>query len=85
MNYYYEAGGTRTSPGDLSEDNVGFITSVSAFSSPVNTFSLGTGGPGGGGVVQTSFDMVPEPSAVSLLAIGFGGWIVLRRVRRRTD
>ena len=85
MNYYYEAGGTRTSPGDLSEDNVGFITSVSAFSSPVNTFSLGTGGPGGGGIVQTSFDMVPEPSAVSLLAIGFGGWIALRRVRRRTD
>jgi len=85
MNYYYEAGGTRTSPGDLSEDNVGFITSVSAFSSPVNTFSLGTGGPGGGGIVQTSFDMVPEPSAVSLLAIGFGGWIVLRRVRRKAD
>lgn len=85
FNYYYEAGGTRISAGDLSEDNVGYITSVSAFSSPVNTFSLGTGGPGGGGVVQTSFDMVPEPSAVSLLAIGFGGWIVLRRVRRKAD
>lgn len=85
MNYYYEAGGTRTSTGNLSEDNVGFITSVSAFSSPVNTFSLGTGGPAGGGVVLTSFDMVPEPSAVSLLAIGFGGWIVLRRVRRKAD
>ena len=83
-NHYYEVGGTRTG-GNLDEDNVGFITSVSAFSSPINTFSLGTGGPGGGGVVQTSFDMVPEPSAVSLLAIGFGGWIVLRRVRRRTD
>jgi hypothetical protein len=72
----------------LDEDNVGFITSVSAFSSPVNTFSLGTGGafsPTGGGVVQTSCDMVPEPSAVSLLAIGFGGWIALRRVRRKTD
>ena len=82
--YYYEAGGTRTSTGDLSEDNVGYITSVSAFSSPINTFSLGTGGPAGGGVVQVSFDMVPEPSAVSLLAIGFGGWIVLRRVRRKT-
>ncbi len=85
FNYYYEAGGTRISAGDLSEDNPGYITSVSAFSSPINTFSLGTGGPGGGGVVQTSFDMVPEPSAVSLLAIGFGGWIVLRRVRRKAD
>ena len=83
-NHYYEVGGTRTG-GNLDEDNVGYITSVSAFSSPINTFSLGTGGPGGGGVVQTSFDMVPEPSAVSLLAIGFGGWIVLRRVRRRAD
>lgn len=83
-NYYYEAGGTRTSTGDLSEDNVGYITSVSAFSSPINTFSLGTGGPAGGGVVQVSFDMVPEPSAVSLLAIGIGGWIALRRVRRKT-
>jgi hypothetical protein len=83
--YYYEAGGTQTFAGDLSEHNAGYITSVSAFSSPVNTFSLGTGGPGGGGVVLTSFDMVPEPSAVSLLAIGFGGWIVLRRVRRKAD
>ena len=83
-NHYYEVGGTRTG-GNLDEDNVGYITSVSAFSSPINTFSLGTGGPGGGGVVQTSFDMVPEPSAVSLLAIGFGGWIVLRRVRRKAD
>ena len=85
FNYYYEAGGTRISAGDLSEDNPGYITSVSAFSSPVNTFSLGTGGPGGGGVVQTTFDMGPEPSAVSLLAIGFGGWIALRRVRRKAD
>ena len=28
---------------------------------------------------------VPEPSALSLLAVGMGGWIALRRVRRRTD
>ena len=86
-NHYFEVGGTRTG-GNLDEDNPGFITSVSAFSSPVNTFSLGTGGafsPTGGGVVQTSFDMVPEPGTVSLLAIGFGGWIALRRVRRRID
>ncbi len=84
FNYYYEAGGTRISAGDLSEDNPGYITSVSAFSSPINTFSLGTGGPGGGGVVQTSFDMVPEPSAVSLLAVGLGGLAMMRR-RRQAD
>jgi len=29
--------------------------------------------------------VVPEPSALSLLAVGLGGVIVLRRVRRRTD
>ena len=28
---------------------------------------------------------VPEPSALSLVAIGIGGWVALRRVRRRTD
>jgi hypothetical protein len=87
FNYYYEAGGTRISAGDLSEDNPGYITSVSAFSSPINSFSLGTGGGFagvGGGVVQTSFDMVPEPSAVSLLAVGLGGLAMMRR-RRQAD
>jgi hypothetical protein len=78
--YYYDVNGHTRHIGDLSEDNIAPPTSTSAFSSPVNTFSLGTGG-----VLQTSFDMVPEPSAVSLLAIGFGGWIVLRRVRRKAD
>ena len=77
-NHYYEAGGTRVG-GDLSEDNVGYITSVSAFSSPVNTFSLGTGGPAGGGVVQTSFDMVPEPGTLSLLGVGLGVMLLARR------
>ena len=28
---------------------------------------------------------VPEPSALSLLAVGLGGLVALRRVRRRTD
>ena len=28
---------------------------------------------------------VPEPSAFSLLAIGMGGWVALRRVRRKAD
>jgi hypothetical protein len=32
-----------------------------------------------------TLNVVPEPSALSLLAVGMGGWIVLRRVRRRTD
>ena len=79
-NHYFEVGGTQVG-GNLDEDNPGFITSVSAFSSPINSFSLGTGGPGGGGVVQTSFDMVPEPSALSLLAVGLGGLAMMRRRR----
>jgi hypothetical protein len=78
--YYYDVHGRTRLLGDDSERNVAPITTTSAFSSPVNTFSLGADG-----VLQTSFDMVPEPSAVSLLAIGFGGWIVLRRVRRKAD
>jgi hypothetical protein len=32
-----------------------------------------------------SVSSVPEPSALSLLAVGLGGVIALRRVRRRTD
>ena len=48
-----------------------------------------------GGVIEsnagTSFNAtsstssVPEPSALSLLAVGLGGMVALRRVRRRTD
>lgn len=86
--YYYDVNGAWTAAGDMSESNIAGITSTSAFSSPFNTLSLGpsvAAGGGAGQVLQISFDMVPEPSAVSLLAIGFGGWIVLRRVRRRTD
>ena len=78
--YYYAVDGTRVAMGDLAEENIAAVTSTNGFSSPVSSFSVGSGG-----VLQTSFDMVPEPSAVSLLAIGFGGWMVLRRVRRRTD
>jgi len=85
--YYYDVSRAWTGAegADYSEDNIPGITSTSAFTSPFNTLSLGPSAPGGGQVLQTSFDMVPEPSAVSLLAIGFGGWIVLRRVRRKAD
>jgi len=70
----------------MSESNIAGITSTSAFSSPFNTLSLGPSVTGGNGqVLQISFDMVPEPGTLSLLAIGFGGWIVLRRVRRKAD
>lgn len=32
-----------------------------------------------------TLNVVPEPSALSLLAVGMGGWIALRRVRRKAD
>ena len=37
------------------------------------------------GFQLTPVTAVPEPSALSLLAVGLGGVIALRRVRRRTD
>ena len=84
--YYYDVNGVWTAYGDMSESNIAGITSTSAFSSPFNTLSLGPSVTGGNGqVLQISFDMVPEPGTLSLLAIGFGGWIVLRRVRRKAD
>ena len=49
------------------------------------------GGPNNASILQGNYGnptdnlAVPEPSALSLLAVGMGGWIALRRVRRRTD
>ena len=39
----------------------------------------------GAETISTSVASVPEPSALSLLVVGLGGLIALRRVRRRTD
>ena len=84
--YYYDVSRAWTGAegADYSEDNIPGITSTSAFTSPFNTLSLGPSAPGGGQVLQTSFDMVPEPSAVSLLAVGLGGLAMMRR-RRQAD
>ncbi|NDE46733.1 MAG: PEP-CTERM sorting domain-containing protein [Betaproteobacteria bacterium] len=35
--------------------------------------------------MSTSVASVPEPSALSLLVVGLGGVIALRRVRRKAD
>ena len=73
--YYYDINGMNRDISDLSEWNVVPVASVSAFSSPVNTFSLGSGG-----VLQTSFDLVPEPSSASLVLVGLAGvWAARRR------
>ena len=76
VQYYYEVGGAWTALGDMAETNVAPITSTSAFSSPVNPFSLGSDGS-----LQTSFDMVPEPGSVSLLVFGIAGMFLLNRRR----
>ena len=39
----------------------------------------------GAETISTSVASVPEPSALSLLVVGLGGLVALRRVRRRTD
>ena len=73
--YYYDINGMNRDISDLSEWNVVPVAGVSAFSSPVNTFSLGSGG-----VLQTSFDLVPEPSSASLVLVGLAGvWAARRR------
>jgi hypothetical protein len=48
-------------------------------------FDLSFGGVtfGGNGVVQMTIDAVPEPSAVSLLAVALAGFVGLRHLRRK--
>ena len=46
--------------------------------------SIFDGGPYAG-TMNTTVNVVPEPSALSLLALGLGGVIALRRVRRQAD
>lgn len=73
--YYYDVQGRFRSTGDFPEHNAIPLSEVSLFSSAVNNFSLGSGG-----VLQTSFDMVPEPSSASLVLVGLAGvWAARRR------
>lgn len=63
---------------------------VTAPVSNVISISFGAG-PSGSGIDPTPYvnamtvTQVPEPSALSLLAVGLGGVMALRRVRRKAD
>jgi hypothetical protein len=62
---------------NFDEDNYLPLTDTSSFSSPANDIIIYNGGLG----VSSSFSAVPEPSALSLLAIGLGGLVMIRRRR----
>ena len=62
---------------NFDEDNYLPLTDTSSFSSPVNDITIYNGGLG----VSSSFSAVPEPSALSLLATGLSGLVMLRRRR----
>ena len=62
---------------NFDEDNYLPLTDTSSFSSPVNDIIVYNGGLG----VSSSFSAVPEPSALSLLAVGLGGLALVRRRR----
>ena len=63
---------------DISTASTGIAPGDPGYSSGTTIYMGNYGNP-------TSNVAVPEPSALSLLAIGFGGWIALRRVRRKAD
>ena len=88
--YFYTILGTTISAGDLltfSTGTIGGIPSNTNFDVPASgnytTFLFN----GNTSAKVSGFGVagVPEPSAVSLLVVGLGGVVALRRVRRKAD
>ena len=85
-NYHYGFFGVSVTDGgpgrtnsfrNFDEDNYLPLTDTSSFSSPVNDIIIYNGGLG----VSSSFSAVPEPSALSLLAVSLGALALVRRRR----
>jgi hypothetical protein len=83
-NHFYYATGVTRGIGNYDEDNIGppTIDNWTALSSPVNTLVFIPTGAGTFGTVQTSFDMVPEPSTYALLILAAAGLVACTWRRR---
>ena len=81
QNYRYDTSGLTLYTGNIDEDNVLPTTDPENFSSPVNLVSGVplSGTMAGRYTITTSFDVVPEPSAASLVLAGMAGLLVARR------
>jgi len=81
QNYRYDTPGLTPYTGNIDEDNVLPPTDPENFSSPVNLVSGVplSGTMAGRYTITTSFDVVPEPSAASLVLAGMAGLLAARR------
>jgi len=84
-NHFYYATGVTSGTGNYDEDNIvpPTIDNWTALSSPVNTLVFIPTGAGTFGTIETSFDMVPEPSTYALLFLAAAG-LAVHTWRRRT-
>ncbi len=83
INYLYEANGLFSFTGNFDEYNIIPLSSAANLSSPVNTLVFNPTGAGTFGTIETSFDMVPEPSTYALLFLAAAG-LAVHTWRRRT-
>ena len=90
--YFWMTLGQNIFAGDLitfSTGSLGGIPGTSTFDVPANgnytTFLANASSGSGGQKISEYGSVVPEPSVLSLLVVGLGGVIALRRVRRKAD